>query len=466
MSLRRDLLTSAPTTIVRMALAIAAVCALVAVPVSSAAVAPKAGDGCTPAQVGKKLGTLTCMKKGNLRVWEVLKTRTVTTTPSATAKPVATRAAASGPKGPIKLGIALGQSGSTTANLAQDQTLGVNLAEKYFNEKGGVNGRPIKLVIQDTTADETGAIAAFNALINSENVVGIVGPTLSQHAFAAGPIADRSKVPVLAPSATAAGIPQIGEYIARVSASPATSITHAMKFAAEQQPTGKAAVFFAQDDAFSRNETAIFQSVVKAAGIELLTPQTFNASETNFATQAAFVNANHPDLVAISGPASAGNLIRQLREIGFKGSIVGGNGLNVVQTFSVCKALCDGLILAQIYSPAIPGEGINLDFRKQFKLEHKRDPGQIAAQAFTAVQVFVEALSVIDKAGKLTDDIAATRFALNSQLLTGSYVTPLGEIAFDAEGEIIQKNFYIARVNMQRGDSADAFAGTFNYTKV
>jgi branched-chain amino acid transport system substrate-binding protein len=439
----------------------------VGAPFASAA-APKAGGRCAPAEVGKTVNGLTCTKNGSLRRWTKAADAAPVTTAAAagtatTAKPAAV--SGGGSKEPIKLGIALGQTGATTANLAQDQTIGVKLAEKWVNDNGGINGRPLKLVIQDTTSNEDGAIAAFNTLINSDKVVGIVGPTLSQQAFAADPIADRAKVPVIAPSNTAAKIPQIGDYIARVSAGVATYAGNAIKFAAKQQPTTKAAVFFAQDDAFSRSETGVFQQAVKDAGIELLPAQTFNAADTDFTTQTAFVLTNKPDLVAISGLAPAGNLVRQLRELGFKGTIVGGNGLNVVQTFSVCKALCDGLIVAQAYSPEIPAEGTNADFRKIFKAQEKREPGQIAAQAFTAVQVFTEALRTIEKDGKVTDNLDATRSALNTQILAGKYTTPLGDISFDKEGEIQQKNFYVAQIKMLRGDSGDAFSGRFNYVK-
>ena len=55
-----------------------------------------------------------------------------------------------------------------------------------------------------------------------DKVVAIIGPTLSQQVFAAGPIAVRAKIPVIGPSNTAKGIPQIGEYVSRVSA-PVTS---------------------------------------------------------------------------------------------------------------------------------------------------------------------------------------------------------------------------------------------------
>ena len=425
------------------------------------AASPKAGQQCSITELGRKVGVLICSKNGNLRTWQAIRIASSAPTSVTNAAAQASRS-----KDSVKLGIALGLSGAVTASLAQDQTLGVILAEKYFNEKGGINGRRLELIVQDTTSDEAGAITAFNTLISSTKVVGIIGPSLSQQAFAADPIADRAKVPVLGPSNTAEGIPQIGDYVARVSAGIAAYAGLAIKYAAAQQPSEKAAVFFASDDAFSRNETVVFQNAVKTAGIELLAPQTFVSTDLDYAGQIAFVQANKPDFIAISGLASAGNLVRKVREIGFEGPIVGGSGLNVTQTFSACKALCDGLILVQAYSPALPNDGINLDFRKMFKGENQREPGQASALGFTAVQVFVEALIAIDKAGKLTQDLTATRTALNAQILAGRYFTPLGEISFDPVGEIQQKDFYIVQVRMLRGDTADSFSGTFSYTKV
>ncbi len=80
--------------------------------------------------------------------------------------------------GAIPIGIAVAQT-SNVALLGQEQVAGAKIAEKYFNDKGGVNGTPIKLVFQDTSGDENGAINAFQTLINRDKVVGIVGPTLS-----------------------------------------------------------------------------------------------------------------------------------------------------------------------------------------------------------------------------------------------------------------------------------------------
>ncbi|MFM6280331.1 MAG: ABC transporter substrate-binding protein, partial [Dolichospermum sp.] len=91
----------------------------------------------------------------------------------------------------IPIGIAFAQT-SNVALLGQEGIAGVKIAEKYFNDQGGVNGTPVKLVLQDTSGDEQGAINAFQTLINKDKVVGIIGPTLSQQAFSADLVAERA----------------------------------------------------------------------------------------------------------------------------------------------------------------------------------------------------------------------------------------------------------------------------------
>lgn len=359
--------------------------------------------------------------------------------------------------GAIPIGVGIAQT-SNVALLGQEQVAGVKIAEKYFNDNGGVNGTPIKIVLQDTAGDEQGAINAFQTLINRDRVVGIVGPTLSQQAFAASPIANNAKVPVLGPSNTAKGIPQIGDFVARVSAPVAVVAPNSVQAALKQNPNIKrVAVFFAQNDAFSKSETEIFQQTVKDKGLELVTVQKFQTTDTDFQTQAtAGINAK-PDLVIISGlAADGGNLVKQLRQLGYKGLIIGGNGLNTSNVFPVCQALCDGILIAQAYSPEHPG-AVNKAFRSAYQAQFKKEPPQFSAQAFTAVQVFVEALKQVDTKKSLNE----VRTQLNQTLLKGNYDTPIGQISFNPEGEIFQQAFYVAQVKM----SPDGKTGRFEFLK-
>jgi branched-chain amino acid transport system substrate-binding protein len=362
----------------------------------------------------------------------------------------------------IRIGAAFSQT-SNYALLAQESVIGAQIAEKYFNNKGGINGTPIKLVFQDTGGDEAGAINAFQTLINQDKVVGIVGPSASQQAFSADPIAERAKVPVIGASNTAPKIPQIGNYIARVSAPVSLVAPNAIKAALKlNHKIKKVAVFYAQNDAFTTSETQIFQQSLKQQGLDIVTVQKFQTTDTDFQAQAGNAINLQPDLIVISGlAADGGNLVRQLRELGYKGLIIGGNGLNTSNIFSVCKKLCDGIIIAQAYSPEAPSE-INAAFRDAYVKEKKKEPPQFSAQAFTAVQVFAEALTALDKKTKLsTLPLEQLRTNLNQQILDGNYTTPLGEIAFTPEGEVIQSQVYIAQIKMD----ADGTNGKFTFLK-
>jgi branched-chain amino acid transport system substrate-binding protein len=371
-----------------------------------------------------------------------------------------TSGTAGSPSKAIPIGIAVAQT-SNVALLGQDEADGAKIAEKYFNDKGGIGNTPIKLILQDTGGDEAGAINAFQTLINQNQVIGIVGPTLSQQAFSADPVAERSQVPVLGPSNTAKGIPQIGNYVARVSAPISIVAPQALKAALKINPTiKKVAVLYAQNDAFTKSEAEIFQQIVKEQKLDIITVQKFQTTDTDFQTQATNTINAKPDLVIISGLAvDGGNLVKQLRELGYKNLIIGGNGFNSSRIFPVCKALCDGILVAQAYSPQQPSE-INQAFRKAYLQQYKKEPSQVTAQTFAAVQVFVESLKILDSKTKINSlPLPQLRTELNKQLLAGKYQTPLGEISFTPEGEVIQKDFYVAQIKMD----ADGNSGKFSF---
>src|SRR4028118_732631 len=85
-----------------------------------------------------------------------------------------------------------------------------------------------------------------------------------------------------------------------------------------------------------------------------------------------------------------------------------------------------------------------------------------STKAFTGVQVFVESLKEINAKSKVSQKpLAELRTNLNQQLLNGKYDTPLGEISFTPQGEINQKEFYVAQIKMD----ADGNNGKFEFLK-
>jgi len=361
---------------------------------------------------------------------------------------------------PIPIGIGVALTGNV-AIYGQEQMIGAGIAEKYCNDRGGVHGTPVKIVSRDTGADEAGAIDAFQNLIEKNKVVGIVGPTLSQQCFSACPVANRRKVPVLAPSDTVSGIPQIGEYIGRVS-SPNTLvippvITHALKMNPQIR---KMAILYAEDNALHVSESEVFLKTAKSLNLHIAAIQKFRTTDTDFTSQVEEVLKAQVDLVTVSGFAvDGGTLVRQLRRNGYKGMIAGGNGFNSPNLFPVCGKDCHDIIVAQAYSPAAKNP-VNEAFVKQYRKQMKKDPSQFAAQSFAAVQVIVEGLRKVEQTtGKKIArmEIDPARQELNRAIRSGSYMTPLGEITLDEEGEIHQKTFYVLQVKMDKDGKSGHF---------
>lgn len=358
--------------------------------------------------------------------------------PPATQKPAA-----------LTLGAAIALTGNSSV-IGQDQKIGLELAERHFRSQGS----PVQLRIEDGGSDEQTATNAFRSLIQA-GVVALIGPSLSQQAFAVDPLAERAGVPVLAASNTAKGIPEIGAFIARVSAPVSQVAPLSIQAALRQKPSiRRVAVFYAQDDAYSTAETTIFQQALVAKGLKPITVQRTNVTDTDFQNQITDTLQLKPDLIVISAlPMDGGNLVRQIRELGYTGSLVVGNGMNSPNIYPICQRYCDGMLIAQAYSPefASPTNRAFLELVRQSK--GGAVPPQFSAQAFSAYQVLVEALQQLQAAqppGKpLTAlPLAELRRRLNQTLLAGTYQTPLGEIRFTAEGEVIQKQFYVAQVKM------------------
>lgn len=358
----------------------------------------------------------------------------------------------------VPVAAVLSLSGSAEV-YGQDQRIGLGLALEQINSNGGVNGLPIRLTVEDGASDDPGANAAFTTQIDRGNLA-LIGPTLSQQALSADPIAQRRGVPVVGPSNTATGIPQIGHFISRVSAQSSRIGPLAITRALQLQPEiRRVAVFYAHDDAYSTAETRIFQDSLAEQGLEPVTVQRTQRDEQNFDRQIRSALKERPELVVVSLQAVEGaRLVHQLRQAGYKGLIVAGNGMNTPRIFPICKASCEGLLIAQAYSPELKTPA-NAAFLQLFRLEHgDRPPPQLTAQAFTALQVVGDALQRLDQRQPIKgSNLVEVRRALMDELLDGTYQTPLGEIRFSPEGEVLQKQFVVAQVKM----AADGLRGRF-----
>src|ERR1700694_4901810 len=101
----------------------------------------------------------------------------------------------------IKLGAILSITGAGGVYGPQGRD-GMNLAIKQINNSGGVNGAQIALTVKDDASDKAQSAAVAQTLIQQEQDLALLGPTLSNPAVAVHPLAESLKTPILAVSTT------------------------------------------------------------------------------------------------------------------------------------------------------------------------------------------------------------------------------------------------------------------------
>ena len=101
--------------------------------------------------------------------------------------------------------IKIGTVGPLTGDVASygvSTKNGVEVAVDEFNQDGGLNGRPIRLISEDTRGDQTETANAASKLVEQDKVTAIVGGVISAETFTAGPITNDAKVVTISSSST------------------------------------------------------------------------------------------------------------------------------------------------------------------------------------------------------------------------------------------------------------------------
>lgn len=320
-----------------------------------------------------------------------------------------------------QIGVVSFLTGSGAA-YGEAQKAGLELALEELNEanKGKLK---IDLKFEDSAGKKEGAINAVNKLINQDNVVAIIGPTLSSEMFAAAPVANDAEVPVFGISTTAEGINDIGEYVFRNALPESIAVPTAMKAAVERDGIKKVALIYASNDDFSVNGYKVMKATAENMGLEVTGEATFSIGDVDFAAQLTKLNQGKPDALLISALYKEGSMVvKKARELGYQGTILGGNGFNNPKVFEIAGDAAEGLIVATPFSPEKQDEKVQ-SFVKAFEAKYNKKPDQFAAQAYDSLYIMSQALL---GAGK------ADREALREQLAGLKDFTGVsGKLSFD-----------------------------------
>lgn len=303
---------------------------------------------------------------------------------------------------------------------------GLELAVNEINAKGGINGDRLELTVEDDQAKKEEAINVFRQLIFRDKVLMIFGPTLSNSAFAADPIADQARIVVFGTSNTASGLTDRMPFVFRNSVMEADVLPVTVKAAQQHYKLGKVAVIYGNDDAFTKDGYDVFRRVLAADRIPVTTTETYAKGDVDFKAQLTRIKSTGPDAIVCSCLAEeAANIMLQARTLGLKQPFIGGNGFNSPKLFQIAKGAADGTMMgtpwsSENHTPA------NDAFMKAYRAKYQADPDQFAAQAYDAVHITAQAIAAM----KFSGDLAKDRIALQQELPKVKWVGATGPMQF------------------------------------
>ena len=331
---------------------------------------------------------------------------------------------------PIKIGITIAQSPPGSVSQGTQVKDGAEIATKMINDAGGVLGRQVELVIEDTQGVPEKARAAVEKLITRDKVVAITGDHQSSAVLAGIEVAHRYHIPYVNTNGWSdvireKGYPEVfnpGNFNSRVAIATAATI---------KAMGAKRVVAFPENTDYGVGLAKLMGEQLKAMapGVEYKY-ETLDRAAKDFLPALLPLKANPPDvIVEIMLPPAAYILINQLNEQGIaptsKTLIYDASGIADYPDFwqNVGDSAKDMLVFG-LYHPKMQLPDLGKKVAAAYTAKTKNEPNRLLFQAADSVFVIAEAI----KAAKGTEPDAMIK-ALENMKWTGSR----GELTFSTE---------------------------------
>jgi len=331
--------------------------------------------------------------------------------------------AASG-SGPILVGHFGSMTGSE-ATFGQSTDNGIRLAVKEQNAAGGVKGRMIEIKTYDDQGKSQEAGTAVTRLITDDKVAAVLGEVASSLSLAGGRVAQQYGVPMISPSSTNPQVTQIGDKIFRVCFLDPFQGWVEAKFARETLKANTAAILYDQAQAYSKGLAQYFKEAFVQMGGTITTEQAFTGGDQDFSAQLTTIRQTNPDVILVPGYyTDAGNVAIQVRKLGIKAPLLGGDGWDSTQLAAIGKDAIEGSYFSNHYSFQEKRPEVE-NFVSKYEAAHGQKPDGLAALGYDAARLLFDAMG---RAASLDGTALAKAIAE-----TKDFPGVTGKITIDAE---------------------------------
>jgi branched-chain amino acid transport system substrate-binding protein len=364
---------------------------------------------------------------------------------------------------PIRIGYSMAMTGGLGPN-GKSALLAQKIWEEDINKKGGLLGRPVKLVYYDDQTNPGTVPGIYSKLLDIDKVELIIGGYGTNMLAPAMPLVmQRKKVFI--------GLLGLGvntefnypNYFVMIPSGvdPKPSFTKGfIELAMKQNPKPQTVAIVAADAEFAVNAADGARENAKKNNLKIVYDRRYPPPTTDFAPIVRAIAATNPDLVIVcSYPPDSVGIVRAVNEINFRPKMIGG-GMVGLQNTSIKAQLGPLLNGWTNYDFWLPVPKMNFpgvaDLMKKYQARAAAegvDPYgyYMAPQAYAQLQVLEQAVAATKSLedGKLGDYIRASTFK-----------TVLGDVKFGKGGEWAQSRVLQVQFQNVKGTDIGQFKGT------
>lgn len=333
----------------------------------------------------------------------------------------------------IDVGVLLPLSGSLRV-WGVNSERGMRLAADQVNAAGGIDGKPIELLVEDSQCDPETAVPILRKWIEEEAVPVVLGAICSSNVLALAPVAESGKIVVLSTGASNPAISQAGEFIFRNWPSDRVQ-GHLSADYAVAQGYESAAVFYV-DNAYGQGLEEVFTERFRqhGGGIVLSPSESYTEGDTDFRAQLERIREAGADVLYLPAyteeyPA----ILAQARELGLEIPIIASETFDDPPTIERSGDAAEGVVFP---SPGSIDKSTTRgrEFARTFADTYGEPAGITSDTGFDALSLVAAALRQGARTGPEIRDYLNT---------VEGYKGVAGTVQFDANGDAEKKiRFY------------------------
>lgn len=272
---------------------------------------------------------------------------------------------------------------------------GMMLAVDLANEAGGINGKKIKFVAEDTQTSAKGAINAMTKLARVNKVAGAIS-TGDIEFQAINDITKKEKIVTLATICSGMLESNRSPYLFRYCFNEKIQDAVLMKFVKEGMNEDEVALLY-PNNLWGKEIEQYNEEGAKDAGVSIRIKETYDPSSLDQKAVATKLLNQNPKIICARGFGSGFEaVLRYLSELGFNGTIIGDITISLPGTINNTKGIAEGAYFVSVdLKPA--GDEYTDKYKALYSERFKEESSVWDALGFDTCRYLIEALRTADK---------------------------------------------------------------------